>query len=99
MAPKAQKTRNCFSQPSTSTNSNIIQNDEEYCSNTQIVQNESLSKQEHAHHVSNIVKYILAADQLKVPILKLAISKAVNCQRKNFRAAIKTAEEVLKYVS
>ncbi|XP_011506593.1 PREDICTED: MAGE-like protein 2 [Ceratosolen solmsi marchali] len=99
MSQRIQKSRKCLSQPTTSSNtSQSSQNDEDHRSNTQISHDQSLSSQEHAHHVGNVVKYILAADHSKIPIVRSAISKAVNCQGKNFRAVMNSAQEVLRDV-
>lgn len=62
-------------------------------------QNTSLTDQEHLHHVSNVIKYILAADQSKIPIVRSKISEAVNCRNKAFKAVMDTAAETFSDVS
>ena len=57
------------------------------------------SNEEIAHDVANTVKYILAADQSKVPITKANISKQINCQSKHFKSILHRAEAVLADVS
>lgn len=84
-------------QPSTSQRANS--DDEEAGTSSQISPNKSLTNQEHAHHVANTVKYLLAADHSKTPITRSAISKYVDCQGRNFRAVMNSAQEVLLDVS
>ncbi|XP_014215948.1 non-structural maintenance of chromosomes element 3 homolog [Copidosoma floridanum] len=78
------------------TSSQFIVEDEEVLPASQISPNKNLTNQEHAHHVSNVVKYILGADHSKIPITKSAISKAVDCHNKNFKSVIDQAIKILK---
>lgn len=62
-------------------------------------QNTSLTDQEHMYHVSNVIKYILAADQSKIPIIRNKISEAVNCKNKAFRSVMDSAAQTFLDVS
>lgn len=89
------RTQKSLSQRKTSTPMEVDDDDDV----AQSSQNASLTDQEHMHHVSNVVKYILAADQSKVPIVRTKISEAVNCRNKAFRPVMDSAAKTLLDVS
>lgn len=60
--------------------------------------NKTFSDAEHAQHVANAVRYILAADQSKAPITRSAVSKAIECHGAGFRTVMNSAEKVLEEV-
>ena len=77
----------------------MLDNSDEHTQFSQISPNKTLTTQEHEHHVANVVKYILSANHTNIPIIKSTISKATNCQGKNFRAVMISVEKALLDVS